>query len=276
MDHPRTILQRNGLRPKRSLGQNFLIEESILDRIASSADITSIDNILEIGPGLGSLTEKLANAAGQVVAIEIDSTLFPILNENLSEYANIKLVNEDILKINPAHHFGGPFKVVANIPYYISTAIIRHLLSGRDKPTMLVLTLQKEVAQRTVADPGKMSLLSVATQLYARASMLFTIKAGSFWPRPEVDSAVLRLVVEPFDKYKISDESTFFAIVRAGFSQKRKQLKNNLSQLGYSTDQIKNLLKQANVDGKRRAETLSVEEWVTIYRAIHTEFRQLS
>jgi 16S rRNA (adenine1518-N6/adenine1519-N6)-dimethyltransferase len=270
MDHPRTILQRNGLRPKRSLGQNFLVDENILDRIVSSADITSIDNILEIGPGLGSLTEKLASAAGRVIAIEIDSTLFPILNENLTEYTNIKLVNDDILEINPAHHIGGPFKVVANVPYYISTAIIRHLLSGRDKPTMLVLTLQKEVAQRAIASPGKMSLLSVAIQFYTRPSILFTIKAGSFWPRPEVDSAVIRLVVEPFDKYKITDESTFFAIVRAGFSQKRKQLKNNLSHLGYPADQIDNLLQKANVDGKRRAETLSVGEWVNIYRAFHT------
>jgi 16S rRNA (adenine1518-N6/adenine1519-N6)-dimethyltransferase len=276
MDHPRTILQRNGLRPKRSLGQNFLVDENILDRIASSADITSNDNVLEIGPGLGSLTEKLARVAGQVVAIEIDSTLIPILDENLSQFMNIKLINKDALEINPSHHFSGSFKVVANTPYYISTAIIRHLLSGDDKPSMLVLTLQKEVAQRAVAGPGKMSLLSVATQFYAKAAILFTIKAGSFWPRPEIDSAVLRLIVEPFDKYKIVDESAFFAIVRAGFSQKRKQLKNNLSHLGYSTVQIKDLLQQANIDGKRRAETLSVEEWVKIYRAFHTEFRQLS
>jgi 16S rRNA (adenine1518-N6/adenine1519-N6)-dimethyltransferase len=276
MEHPRVILQHNGLRPKKSLGQNFLFDKNILDRIASSADITSKDNILEIGAGLGSLTEKLARAAGHVVAIEIDSTLFPILDENLSQFRNIKLINKDALEIVPSHYFSGPFKVVANTPYYISTAIIHHLLSGDEKPTMLVLTLQKEVAQRAVASPGKMSLLSVAIQFYTKASLLFTIRAGSFWPRPEIDSAVIRLIVQPFDKYNIADESAFFAIVRAGFSQKRKQLKNNLSHLGYSTVQIQDLLQQVNIDGKRRAETLSVEEWVKIYRAFYSEFRQLS
>ena len=266
--HPKHILARYGITPKRSLGQNFIVDDNILSKIVAVADLTANDLVLEIGPGIGALTRHLAKEAAQVTAIELDGRLLPILRDELQDEDNVVLLHGDILDWQPDDHIDQPFKVVANIPYYITGAILRHLLSARNKPTLTVLTVQNEVAQRIVAEPGRMSLLSVSVQFYARSSIPFLIKSGAFWPRPDVDSAVVRLELAEDKPIDQDEEEAFFRIVRAGFSQKRKQLQKNLRGLGYARPHIEAALSAAGIDGKRRAETLAVEEWVALFRAL--------
>jgi 16S rRNA (adenine1518-N6/adenine1519-N6)-dimethyltransferase len=266
MLHPKQLLDRYGLEAKKSLGQNFISDENILARIAGAAELTTEDQVLEVGPGLGGLTHVLAQTAARVIAVELDDRLLPILAHELAEYDNVTIVHGDILAQNPADWFGArPYKVVANVPYYITGAILRHLLAGVAKPAMMVLTVQKEVAERMTAVPGNMSLLAVSVQFYGRATIVDQLKAGAFWPRPDVDSAVVRLDLQAGPRLPLADESTFFRIVKAGFSQKRKQLKNNLRVLGLTAAAIDSAMTQAGIDGRRRAETLSLEEWVALY-----------
>ncbi|MCP4421921.1 MAG: ribosomal RNA small subunit methyltransferase A, partial [Chloroflexi bacterium] len=207
--------------------------------------------------GLGSLTRLLAQTAVSVTAVELDQRFLPILNTELAYFDNIRLIHGDILQQDIDALFNQPYKVVANVPYYITGAILRHLLSAKQKPTCLVMTVQKEVAERLTAVPPKMSLLAISTQLYGHAEIVSTIKAGAFWPRPDVDSAVIRLTLYPEPLLLFTEESTFFKLVRAGFSQKRKQLKNNLRQLGYTQDEVTAVLQAADEDGRRRAQTLT-------------------
>lgn len=269
--HPKHLLERHGLEPKKSLGQNFLFDEGLLARIVSTADLAPEDEVLEVGPGLGALTKQLAAAAARVVAVELDGRLLPVLEAEMAGAQNVEIVHADILELDPADWFSGPYKVVANVPYYITGAILRHLLGGRPKPRTLVLTVQREVADRLAAAPPDMSLLSVSVGYYGRARLVGTVKAGAFWPRPEVDSAIVRVDV---DSRHLSagelrgagvgenpEEAQFFRVVRAGFSEKRKQLKNNLRQLGLEDEAIAAALEAADIDGRRRAETLAVLEW---------------
>lgn len=264
--HPKEILKQHQLIAKKSLGQNFLHDEGLLRRIVDEAEITQQDNVLEIGPGLGSLTRQLAIAARDVVAVELDDRFLPILRYELATFPNIQLVHGDILKYDPSTHFDAPYAVVANVPYYITGAILRHLTSATIKPSRMVITMQKEVAERLCAKPGKMSLLAVGLQFYGQAEQVMTIQAGAFWPRPKVDSAVVRIDIA--DELPPVDEKVFFRIVKAGFSQKRKQLKNNLRGINLSAEQITSALASVDIDGKRRAETLSINEWVQLTQAI--------
>lgn len=269
MTHPKVILEQYNLQAKKSLGQNFIFDENVLARIATAAHLQPTDKVLEIGPGLGSLTRHLAQAAGRVVAIELDDRLIPVLQAQLADLPNVEIVHGDILAVDPAVWFSDtPYKVVANVPYYITGAILRHLLAGRSKPTIMVLTVQKEVAERLTAEPGDMSLLSVSVQFYGRPSVVEEIKAGAFWPRPDVDSAVIRIDLDKRPALSVDDEAAFFRVVKVGFSQKRKQLQNNLRGLGYSQVEIDQALATAGVDGRRRAETLSLEEWALLYQAL--------
>lgn len=264
--HPKQLLTHYQIEPKKSLGQNFLFDENVLARIVEAAEVQPFEPVLEIGPGLGSLTRVLAQTAASVTAVELDNRFIPILQTELATFANVRLVHGDILAQNLDALFERPYKVVANVPYYITGAILRHLLSAQNKPTTVVLTVQKEVAERVTAVPPQMSLLAVSTQLYGTAELVTTIKAGAFWPRPDVDSAVLRLTLYPQPLLPFAEEEPFFALVKAGFSQKRKQLKNNLQQLGYNQAEITAVLQAAGVDGRRRAETLSIDEWLTIHQ----------
>jgi len=261
MSHPKETLRRYNLEPKKSLGQNFLFDENVLWRIVDAADIAHDDHVLEIGPGLGALTKLLAQTAVSVTAVELDDRLLPILAEELAPYNNVTVIHGDILAQNPDILFTTPYKVVANVPYYITGAILRHLLSAQNKPTVMVLTVQKEVAERITAVPPKMSLLAVSSQFYGSASTVTTLKAGAFWPRPDVDSAVICLDLSQSPSVDPVFEKQFFRIAKAGFSQKRKQLQKNLRQLGYSRTEINRSLAQANIDGTRRAETLTLDEW---------------
>ncbi len=257
------LLRRFNLKPKRSLGQNFLVDESALAKVAAAAELTPEDTVLEIGPGLGSLTRHLAEVATRVVAVELDQNLLAPLKHVLEDYDNVELVHGDILKLSPSTLNLPPgYKVVANIPYYITSAVIRHLLEAKVKPACLVLTVQKEVAQRMCAGPGELSLLAVSVQFYSAPRLVARLSAGAFYPRPEVDSAVVRLDVRPGPAVEVPDVDAFFRVVKAGFGQRRKQLRNALSAgLGLPTEAVTALLAQAGIDPRRRAETLALEEW---------------
>jgi 16S rRNA (adenine1518-N6/adenine1519-N6)-dimethyltransferase len=257
------LLKRHGLRAHKGLGQNFLQDSQALEKIVSAAEIQRTDMVLEIGPGLGSLTRYLAVSAREVIAVELDENLLPPLRAVLAPYQNIRLIHGDILKLSPNDLITEKeYIVVANIPYYITSAVIRHLLENEPKPRRIVLTVQKEVAQRICARPGDMSLLALSVQVYGKPRIAEHIPAGAFFPAPKVDSAVLVVEVYPFPLIKEELLEPFFKLIKAGFSQKRKTLRNSLSSgLHTSPTDAAGLLTRANIDPQRRAETLSIEEW---------------
>jgi 16S rRNA (adenine1518-N6/adenine1519-N6)-dimethyltransferase len=267
--HVPALLRRFNLRPKKRLGQNFLVDESALARVAAAADLSRQDTVLEIGPGLGSLTRHLARTAARVVAVELDAALLPALEYVLQPYPNVEIIHADVLRLSPAALRLPPsFKVVANIPYYITSAVIRHLLEAEVKPSLIVLTLQREVAERICASPGEMSLLAVSVQFYTAPRIVSRLPAGTFYPRPEVESAVVRLEVLARPAVAVADVERFFRVAKAGFSQKRKQLRNALSGgLRLEVRQADALLARAGIDPRRRAETLTLEEWGALARA---------
>ncbi len=257
------LLRQFNLRPDKSLGQNFLVSEPALAKVVAAAELGPEEAVLEIGPGLGSLTRHLAEAARRVVAVELDETLLPALRFVLRPYENIEVVQGDILNL-PSASFRLPpsYKVVANIPYYITSAVIRHLLEAETRPGLIVLTIQREVAERLCAQPGDLSLLAVSVQFYSVPQVVARIPAGAFYPRPQVDSAVVRLEVRPRPAVDVTDRGRFFRVVKAGFSQKRKQVHNALSGgLQLSSAQTEAWLARAGVDPRRRAETLTLAEW---------------
>lgn len=257
------LLKRHGIRADKSLGQNFLQDPIALEKIVSAAEIRPTDSVLEVGPGLGSLTRYLAVSAKSVVVVELDEKLIPLLKSVISPHTNIRLIHGDILEFKPSELVEqAGYLVVANIPYYITSAIIRHLLENEPKPRRIVLTIQKEVADRICAAPGDMSLLALSVQVYGKPRIAARIPAGAFFPAPKVDSAVLCLDVYPEPQIKKELIETFFKLIKAGFSQKRKTLRNSLSSgLHISPAEAANLLTQADVDPMRRAETLSIPEW---------------
>jgi len=258
-----TLLKRYNLRAHRGLGQNFLQDPLALEKIVSAAEIQRTDTVLEIGPGLGSLTRYLAVSAKEVVAVELDPNLLPPLKAVLSPYQNIRLIHGDILKLSPKELIlENDYIVVANIPYYITSAVIRHLLENETKPRRIVLTVQKEVAQRICEEPGDMSLLALSVQVYGKPRIAAQIPAEAFFPAPKVDSAVLVIDIYPSPLIKEEQLDTFFNLVKAGFSQKRKTLRNSLSSgLHISSVDAAERLTRAHIDPQRRAETLSIKEW---------------
>jgi 16S rRNA (adenine1518-N6/adenine1519-N6)-dimethyltransferase len=219
--------------------------------------------VLEIGPGLGSLTRYLAVSAREVLAVELDKNLIPPLQAVLTPYENVRLIHGDVLKLSPKDLIAeSGYLVVANIPYYITSAVIRHLLESDPKPRRIVLTIQKEVAQRICARPGDLSLLALSVQVYGKPRIATHIPADAFYPAPKVDSAVLVIDIYPAPQVNEETLDRFFQLVKAGFSQKRKTMRNSLSAgLHISTTEAAALLTRANIDPMRRAETLSIEEW---------------
>ena len=257
------LLKRYHLRAHKGLGQNFLQDPQALEEIVSAAEIQPTDTVLEIGPGLGSLTRYLAVSAKEVVAVELDENLITPLNAVLAPYQNIRVIHGDILKLSPMELSpDDDYIVVANIPYYITSAVIRHLLESESKPRRIVLTIQKEVAQRICAKPGNLSLLALSVQVYGEPRIAIHIPADAFYPAPKVDSAVLVIDIYPSPQVKEEVLKKFFKLVKAGFSQKRKTLRNSLSSgLHISPTNAAELLTRAHIDPQRRAETLSIEEW---------------
>jgi 16S rRNA (adenine1518-N6/adenine1519-N6)-dimethyltransferase len=300
------------------LGQNFLIDTSHLDRIVAAADLQRDDVVLEIGPGVGTLTRRLAEQAGHVVAVELDNRLIELLRADFADQPHVEIVHSDILEIDPpallaahlaafngaaesriqssahhggiqssahhggiqssahhggiqssAHHGGIQYKVVANLPYYITSLALRHMLEASPPPTLAVVMVQKEVAERICAQPGDLSLLAVSVQFYAHPRIVQRVPAGSFYPAPKVDSAVLRLDVRPQPAVTSVSPEEFFRVVRAGFGQKRKQIANSLSAgLALPKARVQDALIKAGIDPQRRAETVTLDEWGALCTAL--------
>lgn len=276
LSRTREICRMFEIKPARSKGQNFLINEKIYDDIVKAADINKGDIVLEVGPGLGFLTARLAKAAGQVIAVELDDQLATYLQMavDAQDLDNVRIVNQDILKFNVAKELPADrsYKIVANLPYNITSVFLRNFLSSQRQPASLVLMLQKEVAQRIVAQAPDMSLLALSVQYYAKPYIVREVKAGNFWPEPEVDSAVIRLdcqLLDSKDSAQVEADRLFFRIARSGFSAKRKMLKNNLS-VGLSLDQdiIIRAFNQAGLKLTVRAEELSLENWRKLVAAL--------
>jgi 16S rRNA (adenine1518-N6/adenine1519-N6)-dimethyltransferase len=254
--------------PKRSKGQNFLVTESIYDKIVSSAEITPEDTIVEVGPGLGFLTAKLAKQAKKVIAVELDDRLAEVLKIGIDSQGveNVEIVNQDVLKFNPEDL--GKYKIVANIPYNISSILLRTFLGANNKPEMMVLMMQKEVVERIVAQAPEMSMLALSVQFYGHPEIIKEVKAGNFWPEPKVDSAILKIKIKE-TKYTREEEKIFFRLAKIGFAAKRKMLKNNLcgglKLKGDERKKIDEIFSKLNFDFKLRAEDLSLENWEELF-----------
>jgi 16S rRNA (adenine1518-N6/adenine1519-N6)-dimethyltransferase len=263
---PAALLKKHGLRANRRLGQNFLADRNSLENIATLAQIQNTDSVLEIGPGLGSLTRYLSLLAREVVAVELDDKLDELLRDALKPYRNIRIIHGDILALAPRElGLSSNFIVAANIPYNITSAIIRHLLDSELKPRRIVLTVQKEVAERICQTPPDMSLLALSVQVYGTPNIVGHIPAKAFYPTPRVDSAVVRIEVYPGPLISDPLLPRFFELIKAGFSQKRKTLRNALSAgLDLAASEVEELLRQAGINPQRRAETLSLDEWSSL------------
>jgi len=279
----RRSLKRYGHRTKKSLGQHFLVDEGIVRHIIDAARLDPGDVILEVGPGLGVLTEELAMKACFLIAVELDNKLAAILRNRLAPAGNVAVINSDILDIEPAVLLGElkrefpevsdtPFsyKVVANLPYYITSVFLRKFLETKVKPEMMVVMVQKEVAEAITARPGDMSVLSVSVQFYGEPMIVSYVPASCFYPVPEVDSAILRIDLHRSPVVAVTDEKSFFKVVRAGFSASRKQIANSLARgLAISKEDAISLLEAAGITPQRRAETLSLDEWAELWRVVN-------
>ncbi len=271
------LLREYDLKAKKSLAQHFLIDRGILNKIVAAAELKSVDTVIEVGPGLGVLTRELAERAGRLVAVELDQHMVEILKRSFGGMSNVIIIHKDVLDATPEGLFGEAgivfspenplrYKVVANLPYYITSAVLRHFLEANLKPELIVVMVQKEVARQIVALPGDMSLLSVSVQFYGKPKIVGTVSRGCFYPAPEVDSAILRVDLYPAPLLPPEADEGFFDVVRAGFCAARKQLANAISQ-GFRIPkvQVAAILERARIDPSRRAETLSVGEWMHLY-----------
>jgi len=286
----KSTLKKYNLHPVKSLGQNFLNDASVLERIADTADLSKGDLVLEVGPGLGSLTVKLAEKAGLVVAVELDKKLIAVLNESTRDFSNIKIIQGDILKLNvdkvlreAIDEKEGKFshertKIVANLPYYITTPVIMKLLQSGLKFDSMVFMVQKEVADRMTAKPGGKDYgsLSVAVQYYSKASVAFRVPPSFFIPQPDVDSCVVKLVIHETPPVKLNDEKLFFRVVKASFGQRRKTLLNALNNSGFfdlTKEEIKEILNENGFNENVRGEALSIEEFARLSNSISERCR---
>lgn len=267
------VLQKYQFRFQKKFGQNFLIDTHVLDKIVESAGITKDDCVLEIGPGIGTMTQYLAESARKVIAVEIDSNLIPILEDTLSVYDNVQVLNEDILKVDiealaKEQNEGRPMKVVANLPYYITTPIIMGLLEGEAKVDSITIMVQKEVADRMQMTPGskEYGALSLAVQYYAKPEIVANVPPNCFMPRPNVGSAVIRLSLYEKPPVEVRDSKYMFQLIRASFNQRRKTLVNGLQNggLGLTKDEILAALSEMGLSEMVRGETLSLEQFALL------------
>lgn len=264
------ICKRFDIKMSKKLGQNFLIKRGIVDEIVKAADLQEGEPVLEIGPGIGTLTQGLAQSGANVTAIELDTRLLEVLDTTLAQYSNVTIVHGDVLKLDvPSIMNNEPFKVVANLPYYITTPIIMSLLESRLPIERLVIMVQKEVALRMVAKPGTKDYgaLSVAVQYYTEPDIVLDVPPKSFLPAPAVTSSVIRCVLRDKPPVDVIDEKLFFRVVKAGFAQRRKTFANTMKTTGLSKDRIEELLAKANIDGQRRGETFTLQEFADVANA---------
>lgn len=264
------ICKRFDIKMSKKLGQNFLIKRGIVDEIVKAADLQEGEPVLEIGPGIGTLTQGLAQSGANVTAIELDTRLLEVLDTTLAQYSNVTIIHGDVLKLDvPSIMNNESFKVVANLPYYITTPIIMSLLESRLPIERLVVMVQKEVALRMVAKPGTKDYgaLSVAVQYYTKPDIVLDVPPKSFLPAPAVTSSVIRCVLRDKPPVDVVDEKLFFRVVKAGFAQRRKTFANTMKTTGLSKDRIEELLAKANIDGQRRGETFTLQEFADVANA---------
>ena len=264
------ICKRFDIKMSKKLGQNFLIKRGIVDEIVHAAEITVGEPVLEVGPGIGTLTQGLAQSGADVTAIELDRRLLEVLDTTLASYDNVRIIHGDVLKLDvPTIMNHKPFKVVANLPYYITTPIIMSLLESKLPIERLVVMVQKEVALRMVAKPGTKDYgaLSVAVQYYTEPDIVLDVPPKSFLPAPVVTSSVIRCILRDKPPVDVIDEKLFFRVVKAGFAQRRKTFANTMRTTGLSKEQIDDILVKANIDGQRRGETFSLQEFADVANA---------
>jgi 16S rRNA (adenine1518-N6/adenine1519-N6)-dimethyltransferase len=266
----RNLLYAHGMRPNKSFGQNFLIDRSILERMVEAAEIELDDQVLELGAGTGVLTRELARRARRVVAVELERDMLTLLAKTTGALSNVERLARNLLYLDPQDVFEQePYKLVANLPYYITAPTFRHFLESANKPRLLVVMVQYEVAQRMVAGPGDMSLLGVSVQFYGQPSIVARVPARSFYPAPKVDSAILRVDVHDHVPLSLAERDGFFHIVQAGFAERRKQLHNSLTHhLHRKNEEIRACLTAASIDPSRRAETLTIDDWLALWAAL--------
>ena len=280
------IKDKHNFQLSKSLGQNFITDKSVIEKIVEGSDVGETDLVIEIGPGIGVLTAEAAETAAKVVAIEIDKKLIPILGETLAEYDNIRVINQDILKTDineiireerDAGSFSGGVKIMGNLPYYITTPIIMGILEKGVEADSITIMMQKEVADRIKAEPGGKiyGAISVAVQYYCEVEQVASVPKEVFVPRPKVDSAVLKLSIRKERPVDLIDEKSFFACIKAGFGQRRKTLLNSLTGVnGLPKEDIKEILEAAGVDPARRAETLDINEFAAIANGVAMRSRR--
>lgn len=269
----REIVKKYGFKFSKSLGQNFLTDVSVLEDIVESSNINNEDFVIEIGPGVGTLTKELLKKAKKVCAIELDSDLIPILKEEIGEEKNFELINKDAMKVDFNEVIGEEksVKLVANLPYYVTTPIISRILNEKYNFKSLIIMIQKEVAERINSKPSckEYGALTLLVQYYCNTSIVRTVKPSSFIPEPKVDSTVIKLEKLPETRIKVEDEEIFFKVIRDAFNMRRKTLWNALKPLGLSSEDMKTAFDNAGIDPKRRGETLSIEEFGHLADAIH-------
>ena len=274
LDELKELLKFHNLWAKKRLGQNFLVDEKVFDRIIEASDLKPSDNVIEVGPGTGFLTERLIEKAEHVTAVELDKNMIRLLKDRFKGVSNLTLVNEDILKFNPCRRAidcapsGYGYKVVANIPYYITSPLIKHFLQSDHRPELMVLLVQKEVAEKICGITGK-SLITIEAQLFGHPEIIEIVPAKAFYPAPKVDSAILK--IEVFKKPLVPEKqlSDFLRLVKFGFSQKRKKLSNTLAAgLHIKPSKMAEILQIADIDPDLRAEHLGIEEWKRLAKVL--------
>ena len=269
----RRVLRAHGLRPNKSFGQNFLVSRPTLDAILAAAELQPDDNVLEVGSGTGVLTIELARRARRVVAVELDRNILPVLRDTTASLPNVEIIPRDLLDVQPAVVFGeAAYKLVANLPYYITALTLRHFLEAANPPRLMVIMVQKEVAERITAAPGDLSLLGLSLQFYGVPRIVAKVPAAAFFPAPQVDSAIVRVDLLPAPPLAGAERDRFFALAHAGFAEKRKQIHNSLARnLRVPPQTVAGWLDTAGIDPMRRAETLSLDDWLRLTRAALTD-----
>lgn len=268
----RNLLAAHRMRPLKSFGQNFLVDRSVLENIVEAAAIEPDDEVLEVGSGTGVLTRELAKQARRVVAVELERDMLSLLKNTTAAFPNVELVARNLLFLDPVEIFAqAPYKLVANLPYYITAPTFRHFLESANPPRLIVVMVQAEVAQRIIAEPGSLSVLALSVQFYGQPRIIARVPARAFYPAPKVDSAILRVDVNPHTPLLPLEREKFFRLVHAGFSEKRKQIHNSLTHgLHAKNEEVRSWLSTATIDASRRAETLSIEEWLRLWRVMET------
>lgn len=273
IDTIRRIMRAYKIFAQKKLGQHFLVNQKILDEIVKTAQLKPNDTILEIGPGLGTLTRPLANVVKRVVTIEKDPEIIKVFKSINTDITGVTILEKNALSLEKdffKDYDISSYKLVANLPYYLTSPIIRFFLQTKPKPKIMVLMVQKEVAERIVALPPHTSLLSIAIQFYGEPTIVKEVPKDAFWPQPKVDSAIIKILPHAKKIYKVSNEQNFFRIVKAGFGEKRKQLHNSLSGgLNLSSEFVKKILIKSHINNSRRAQTLTIPEWIELYNNLN-------